>query len=676
MTINRRKVVSRHNVIQETVDPLLPLTVGNGRFCYTADVTGLQTLRAEYAAGIPLSTMAEWGWNSHPNTTQARREEAIRMVRSGEREVPYLVNQDAAAADWLRANPHQSSLGCIGFVNPAGSPISADAIEAPSQLLDLWRGELRSTFVYDGAAVEVETVCHPERDTIGIRAKSSKMCTGDLSIEIVFTYTSALWGRDPSDWDSPDSHASEVMIGTDQSTIERKLDTLSYVCEVNHGPDVSLHQTGPHTLLIRSRQADTIELAVTFSTRRTNEPVSFSSVKEASSVAWEAFWQSGGAVDLSESQDSRWRELERRVILSQYLTACQSAGALPPAETGLTCNSWFGKFHLEMHWWHSVHFALWGRIDKLIPSLDFYRRILDQARETAASQGYAGARWPKMVGPDGSESPSNVGPFLIWQQPHPIYYAELCYRHAPDSDTLRAYCDVVFETAEFMADFACWNADRGCFDLGPPLIPAQENHLPDVTVNPTYELVYWCWALGVAQQWRERLGLARKPEWDSVMENLAPLPFRGGLYVATQNRLDTWDDRRLWRDHPSFLCALGVLPGEGVDREMMRATLQKTQEVWDWEGAWGWDFPVAAMCAARLGEGERAIDLLLMDVTKNRYLANGHNYQSARLPLYLPGNGGLLTTIAMMAGGWDGRAETTTFPPGWVVRHEGLGRMP
>ena len=359
-------------------------------------------------------------------------------------------------------------------------------------------------------------------------------------------------------------------------------------------------------------------------------------------------------------------ELERRVILSQYVTACQSTGALPPAETGLTCNSWFGKFHLEMHWWHAVHFALWGRIEKMIPSLDFYHRILDQARETARNQGYAGARWPKMVGPDGKESPSAVGPFLIWQQPHPIYYAELCYRHAAARGTLNAYRDIVFETAEFMADFVHWNEEDECYDLGPPLIPAQENHPPEVTFNPTYELVYWRWALDVAQRWRVRLGMPQKPAWDHVIDNLAPLPCRDGLYVATQNRLDTWDDERLWHDHPSFLCALGVLPGDGVDHEIMRATLQKTRDVWDWERAWGWDFPFAAMCAARLGEGEQAIDLLLMDVTKNRYLANGHNYQSERLPIYLPGNGGLLATIAMMAGGWDGRGGQPRFlRAGW-----------
>ena len=116
--------------------------------------------------------------------------------------------------------------------------------------------------------------------------------------------------------------------------------------------------------------------------------------------------------------------------------AIQSAGSIPPQETGLTYNSWFGKFNLEMHWWHGTHFALWNRIALLERSLPWYERILPAARATAARQGYAGARWPKMVGPDGRESPSGIGVFLIWQQPHPIYFAELAYRQRTDRATL------------------------------------------------------------------------------------------------------------------------------------------------------------------------------------------------------------------------------------------------
>jgi len=72
----------------------------------------------------------------------------------------------------------------------------------------------------------------------------------------------------------------------------------------------------------------------------------------------------------------------------------------------------------------------------------------------AVRQGYTGARWPKMVGPDGQESPSNVAVFLLWQQPHPIYYAELLYRYRKDQATLEKYKDIVFASDEFMASYA------------------------------------------------------------------------------------------------------------------------------------------------------------------------------------------------------------------------------
>ena len=43
-----------------------PLTVGNGEFGFTADVTGLQTLNATYAFFPPLQTMSHWGWHKIP----------------------------------------------------------------------------------------------------------------------------------------------------------------------------------------------------------------------------------------------------------------------------------------------------------------------------------------------------------------------------------------------------------------------------------------------------------------------------------------------------------------------------------------------------------------------------------------------------------------------------------
>ena len=87
-----------------------------------------------------------------------------------------------------------------------------------------------------------------------------------------------------------------------------------------------------------------------------------------------------------------------------------------------------------------------------------------------------------------------------------------------------------------------------------------------------------------------------------------------------------------------------------------------------------------AMTAARVGEPEKAVDALFLESPKNRYLANGHNYQSARLTLYLPGNGGLLAAVAMMAAGWDGGPDRPNpgFPDNgkWKIRWEGLRRLP
>ena len=137
-------------------------------------------------------------------------------------------------------------------------------------------------------------------------------------------------------------------------------------------------------------------------------------------------------------------------------------------------------------------------------------------------------------------------------------------------------------------------------------------------------------------------------------------------------------------DHPSMLCAFGMLPGRKADRAMMNRTLDAVLEHWRFEEAWGWDFPFIAMAAARLGRRKDAVDALLMDTPKNTFLANGHNAQGTRkdLPLYLPGNGGLLIAAAMMAAGWDGASQTSTAAPGfpidgtWRAGWEGLLPIP
>jgi hypothetical protein len=51
--IDRYDLVSRHNVVVTECDTLASLSVGNGEFAFTADITGLQTFPNSIPGGFP-----------------------------------------------------------------------------------------------------------------------------------------------------------------------------------------------------------------------------------------------------------------------------------------------------------------------------------------------------------------------------------------------------------------------------------------------------------------------------------------------------------------------------------------------------------------------------------------------------------------------------------------------
>ncbi|OHB68401.1 MAG: glycoside hydrolase family 65 [Planctomycetes bacterium RBG_13_62_9] len=683
--MDRFALVTRHNVTLAKPDSLTPLSVGNGEFAFTADITGMQTFPEYHEQGTPLCTLSQWGWHSMPNPEGYKIADALEPYEVAGRKVPYASGRGRSggyspAANWLRANPHRLHLGRIGLrlTKDDGSAAAITDLADTSQTLDLWTGLLSSRFELEGRSVQVLTVCHPTRGLPAVRIESPLLGQGRLSVLLAFPYGSADW-RTAADWQHPDRHTTQVRIAERQADFTRVLDADRYHVRVAWSAGGQIQARSQHEYEIRSEKGQPLEIVFAFAPAEIAEPLpDFDAVRAAAAEAWKRFWMSGGAIDFSVCTDPRAAELERRVVLSQYLTAIHGAGSRPPQETGLVYNSWYGKFHLEMHWWHAAHFALWGRPALLERSLSWYQSILPRARAAAELQGYRGVRWPKMTAPEGWDSPSEVGVFLIWQQPHPIYYAELCYRAHGDRQTLERYRQIVFETADFMASYPVWDEGGGRYVLGPALIPAQESYGSSRArnLNPTFELAYWHWALETAQQWRTRLGLEREPTWDRVIQRLSLPMVRDGMYTAIETPPYT-----VARDHPSMLAAYGFTPATPlIDPNIMKRTLDNVLRTWDWPSTWGWDYPVLAMTAARLGEPDKAVEALFLESPKNRYLANGHNYQSARLPVYLPGNGGLLAAVAMMAAGWDGAPDRPApgFPNDgkWRVRWEGLRRMP
>jgi hypothetical protein len=260
-----------------------------------------------------------------------------------------------------------------------------------------------------------------------------------------------------------------------------------------------------------------------------------------------------------------------------------------------------------------------------------------------------------------------------------ILYAELAYRNAPTEATIAKYKDLVYETAEYLADFAfqCFNKTTGVYNIGPPMATVPENTNHRTAFNPTFELSQWRTALRWAQAWRKRENLPRVAKWDKVLNGLAKLPEEGGCYIPQEAMNDSFGH---WNwEHPSLIGPHGMLPGDGADLATSKATLKKVWEVWQFDRCWGWDFPMVAMAAAKVGEPEIAIEALLHPSPKNGMNAVGLS-TGGPYP-YFPSNGGLLYAIAMMAAGWDGAPEgvhAPGFPKDgqWVVQAEGLAKAP
>ncbi|GHV55371.1 hypothetical protein AGMMS49579_18050 [Spirochaetia bacterium] len=686
--IDRQRLVTRHNPVYTKPQKDAPLSVGNGRFCFTADWTGLQTFYDDYAVAddaFPLCTMSEWGWHSYADAPKDDSRLRLIPFDTQGRPVSYAVD-DAGQEELfkgLRQNAHKFHLGRISF-DLNGKPLTQENCRPGKQTLNLWEGILSSEFTVDDQPVLTETFVHPHEDTLHVRVVSPLLAAGKLRLNISFPYGSHK--KSAADFTSPELHTTALTaknaMGNAQGIIlDRVMDSVKYRVTVGFTGLSCNAAPGPlpaHSAAFTA-DTDTVDLAFRFeplhipvmnidsNSNAVAEayPPSFAEAHRSCIDFWKNYWATGGAIDFSGSADSRAEELERRIVLSQYLTAIQSRGSLPPAETGLTCNSWYGKFHLEMHYWHSFHFALWGKPEELKKSLAWYKKILPAARKLAVSQGYKGARWPKMCDPSGYNTPSSIAVLLIWQQTHPIMLAEFCYRAAPNEAFLREYRDIIVETAEFMQSFVHWVSPDRCV-VDAPYIPAQERHDPRIVLNAAYEVEYFRWGLKQADIWLERLGEA--PRFSDTAEKLALPAQKDGVYLAHENCPNTFTELPFYTDHPSMLAMYGILNSDKVDPAIMAATLDKVLKVWDMKSLWGWDFPMMAMTACRLGRYDDALNLLLTDSPKNTYLPNGHNKQSGSdaLPLYLPGNGGLLIAAAMLAAGYGDSNK------GFAVQTEGL----
>ena len=677
--IDREAVVKRHRVC--TTGTLLksPAQVGNGKFAFGMDITGLQTF-------VPFNTLSDWSWHSFP-LPEGMKAEDYRpvVVETHGKKIAYeLRNPDQPElSEWLTKNPHRYNLGRIGFrlLREDGTEAREIDLGNARQEIDLWTGVVYSRFELNRKEVKVRTVCHPDKDMIGVSIESELLNDGNMSIYLDFPYPDGRYfkhyiGR----YDTISGHTSTFeKLAPNSVRITRTMDDTHYYATLDWtGPATfSRESEKAHTFLLQPRHTSTFSFTCCFSPEPVadvTEPVA--SIERKSAASWEKYWRSGAAVDLSGSKDPRWLELERRIVLSQYLMRANESGLFPPQESGLVNNGWFGRFHFEMIWWHGVHYGLWNRMECFDNYLNVYKDFMPKALERAKSEGRSGARWPKCTGNFNREWPGSAHAYLIWHEPHPIYFAEMQYRQKPAPETLEKWKDVVLNTADYMADYLFYDKKTKQYVLGPPVVVVSENTDPLQTINPIFELGYFRYGLRTALEWADRLGLSEKrtKKWKEVLSKMAPLPVADGVYTTYEGIPDMWT--KYTYEHPALTGVYGMLPGDGVDLPTFKHTLEKVCKEWQFNRIWGWDFPMLAMAAARTGQPALAIDMLMHPSAGFQF--DEHGLATGGPFPYFPSNGALLTAVAMMCGGWDGsEGEAPGFPKdgSWTVRYEGFVPM-
>jgi hypothetical protein len=312
-------MVTRFNINNSVIDSFNFLSVGNGEFSFTVDITGLQTFPDWYSCGFPLGTMSDWGWHRGENPG-----------------CNYRFNLGIIALQILKKN---------------GKEVSINDIKDPVQILNLWTGEIDSRFDVEGMPVHLKTVCHSDYDMISVKVNSDLIGMKRLRIKINFP--PGLPSTTGYVFDSPHKQSTKILADTNNYSIfARAQDNNNYYVLVWRN-SAELKKVTQHIYYLEPHQIDSV---YSFSCQfmknlETGRIQNFGETETASKKSWEKFWNNVSADDFQGWSGPRAKELERRIILSKYFTKIKCNVPLSGLETGLTYDSWFGKFHIEMHWW-------------------------------------------------------------------------------------------------------------------------------------------------------------------------------------------------------------------------------------------------------------------------------------------------------------------------------------
>lgn len=588
----KKSDIIKYNLKFNNIDSKNPVTIGNGDFAITLDQTGTQSLYEIYK-DIPLSTMSNknWFYKDKKDIKPSYVDGKAYMLFNLDNDPNYQTN---------RQYPFKYSFMQI-LLYDNDKLIDINNIKDVKQELDLYKGIVTSSFNYKEKINKTISFIYQDHDEFNFKLQSD-----NLNLALKFNYPSY----------TKNGYRLDIL-----PNVLVKEDRITLLYDDKNSLSFKLKSSSNYQI---------VENTLIFDDNNVSFSLALDEIKEGKLL--DEFWKCDNGIIIDNE------ELVKKMVLSKYLLHVNSTGIYPPQESGLTYNCWNSKFHLEMHLIHSLWNIYNNHVGDLVKSFDYYLSIMPSSLKRASLNGYKGLRFPKMTGPDGEDSPSNIGPLLIWQAPHILFMLQEIYYLYNKENIIKKYEPLISGTIDFMISFLTLKDSK--YQMLDPLLEACESIPLDRCQNPSFELEYW------------RYTLERQPKIDTVLYGHQRYDYLDitskiitpkeddGIYLKTYGVIDKYD---LYKDHPTEGFLMSFFKSKIVDKEKMVKTIDYILKNMDLSSYWGWDFPFLGLSLLNCGEIEKSIEVTQLNTINNQYLYNGYNTSPRDdLKAYLPGNGAFL----------------------------------
>lgn len=588
----KKSDIIKYNLKFNHIDSKNPVTIGNGDFAITLDQTGTQSLYEIYK-DIPLSTMSNknWFYKDKKDIKPSYVDGKAYMLFNLDNDPNYQIN---------RQYPFKYSFMQI-LLYDNDKLIDINNIKDVKQELDLYKGIVTSSFNYKEKINKTTSFIYQDHDEFNFKLQSD-----NLNLALKFNYPSY----------TKNGYRLDIL-----PNVLVKEDRITLLYDDKNSLSFKLKSSSNYQI---------VENTLIFDDNNVSFSLALDEIKEGKLL--DEFWKCDNGIIIDNE------ELVKKMVLSKYLLHVNSTGIYPPQESGLTYNCWNSKFHLEMHLIHSLWNIYNNHVGDLVKSFDYYLSIMPSSLKRASLNGYNGLRFPKMTGPDGEDSPSNIGPLLIWQAPHILFMLQEIYYLYNKENIIKKYEPLISGTIDFMISFLTLKDSK--YQMLDPLLEACESIPLDRCQNPSFELEYW------------RYTLERQPKIDTVLYGHQRYDYLDitskiitpkeddGIYLKTYGVIDKYD---LYKDHPTEGFLMSFFKSKIVDKEKMVKTIDYILKNMDLSSYWGWDFPFLGLSLLNCGEIEKSIEVTQLNTINNQYLYNGYNTSPRDdLKAYLPGNGAFL----------------------------------